>query len=161
MIRTGVMLALAACLALPAHALGQEGATVERGARVRVWTFEPSAGPRIGEFERWDGSTLVIYDGEEPLSYAFEDVDILEVSGGRAFNTTGAVIGGVLGAAAGGALGCAANRDSYGVYCGGQSDTKVFVGAALGAAVGAALGGLVFGVERWVPVPLLGLDRLR
>jgi hypothetical protein len=161
MMRAGVVLALAACLALPARALGQEGARVERGARVRVWTFEPGARPRTGEFERWDGSTLVIYDGEEAVSYAFEDVDILELSGGRAFNTTGAVIGGILGTAAGGALGCAANRDSYGVYCGGQSDTKVFVGAALGAVVGVALGGLVFGGERWVPVPLLGLDVLR
>ena len=158
MIRSVVVLALATCLAMPARALGQQGPRVERGARVRVWTFEPAADPRTGEFERWDGSTLVIYDGAEPISYAFEDVDILEVSGGRAFNTIGAVIGGVLGAAAGGALGCAANRDSYGVYCGGQSDTKVFVGAALGAAVGAALGGLAFGIERWVPVPLLGLD---
>ncbi|MGE0553861.1 MAG: hypothetical protein AB7R55_10575 [Gemmatimonadales bacterium] len=46
----------------------------------------------------------------------------------------------------------AANRDSYGVYCAGQSDTKVVLGAALGGAAGAAVGALVFKRRRWRPI---------
>ena len=132
---------------------------MQRGARVRVTTFEGA--PSTGEFERWDGSSLLIYDGDEPVSFAFDDIDVLELSQGRSASTVGVVVGGLLGAAAGAALGCAANRDDYGVFCGGQSDTKVFVGAALGAAAGAALGALLVRVERWLPVPLLSLDPLR
>lgn len=44
--------------------------------------------------------------------------------------------GAVVGGAVGGAIGCAINSDDYGVYCGGQSDTTVFVSAAIGAAIG-------------------------
>ena len=161
MSRLALVLALAACLALPADARAQDGPVLQRGARVRVWTFEPTAAPRTGEFERWDGSSLLIYEGERAVTFPFDDIDIVEVSGGRSYSTVGIIVGGVLGAAVGGALGCAANRDDYGVYCGGQSDTKVFVGAALGAAAGAALGALVTRAERWVPVPLLGLGGVR
>lgn len=53
---------------------------------------------------------------------------------------TGGVVGLVVGAAAGAFVGCLANRDDYGVLCGGQSDTKVFVGAAIGATAGALIG---------------------
>jgi hypothetical protein len=150
---------LALAVSLPALAQGQEGPSVRRGARVRVTTFDGA--PSTGEFERWDGSSLLIYDRDEPLTFAFDDIDVLEVSQGRSTSMVGVVIGGLLGTAAGGALGCAANRDDYGVFCGGQSDTKVFVGAALGAAAGAALGALLFRVERWIPIPLLSLDGLR
>lgn len=57
----------------------------------------------------------------------------------------GGAAGLVLGAAAGAAAGCHFNRDDYGVFCGGQSDTTVFIGAALGAAAGTALGMWLFG----------------
>jgi hypothetical protein len=158
MSRASALLVLALVLALATPAGAQEGATVQRGARVRVWTFEPSADPILGEFERWTGSELLLYQGEVARTIAFDDIDILEVSEGRRFNTVGAVIGGALGAAAGGALACATvNRDDYGVFCGGQSDTEVFVGAVLGAAAGVVVGGLLIRAERWVPVPLLGL----
>ena len=159
--RVLLTLALAACLALPAPALGQEGAPLARGARVRVTTFDPDAAPSTGVFERWTGSALLIYDQDEALTIPFDDIDILEVSEGRRYSTGGVIVGGLLGVAAGGAAGCAANRDDYGVFCGGQSDTKVFVGAALGAAAGAALGAVLFRSERWTAVPLLGLGGLR
>lgn len=72
------------------------------------------------------------------------DVDQQEASGGTRLSVLGGVGGFVLGAAVGGALGCAANRDDYGVFCGGQDDTKVYVGAAIGAVAGAALGAYLF-----------------
>jgi hypothetical protein len=67
----------------------------------------------------------------------------IELETGRTWSLTGAVIGGVVGAAVGGALGCLANRDDYGVYCGGQSDTKVVIGAVLGAGAGAWIGAVL------------------
>jgi gas vesicle protein len=59
-------------------------------------------------------------------------------------NVTGGIIGFVVGAAAGATVGCLANKDDYGVFCGGQDDTKVVVGAAVGGVVGAAIGALLF-----------------
>ncbi len=68
---------------------------------------------------------------------------------------TWGIVGGVLGAAAGGfALGCLANRDSYGVLCGGQNDTKLAIGAVTGGLAGAALGALLGRRERWRPAAL-------
>jgi hypothetical protein len=64
----------------------------------------------------------------------------LERDSERGWSVTGAVIGGIVGVAVGGALGCLANRDDYGTFCGGQSDTKVAVGAVLGAGAGAFIG---------------------
>ena len=59
-------------------------------------------------------------------------------------NVTGGIIGFVVGAAVGATVGCLANKDDYGVFCAGQSDTKVVVGALVGGAAGAAIGGLLF-----------------
>ena len=93
----------------------------------------------------------------------------MELSRGRQPSVVGGLVGFLLGAAAGGAIGCAANSDDYGVYCGGQDDTRVIAGAALGGAAGAALGALLFKRERWavvdgtqvrtdpsIPIPRLG-----
>jgi hypothetical protein len=63
---------------------------------------------------------------------------------GRRYSVAGGIGGLVLGAAAGGALGCLANKDGYGVFCGGQDDAKVVLGAAVGAAAGAVLGAVLF-----------------
>jgi hypothetical protein len=68
---------------------------------------------------------------------------VLDVDTARTWSMTGAVVGAVVGAAVGGALGCLANRDSYGVFCGGQSDTKVVIGAVLGAGAGAWIGAVL------------------
>jgi hypothetical protein len=68
----------------------------------------------------------------------------LRAQGSRRYSVAGGIGGFIVGGAAGGALGCLANKDSYGVFCGGQDDTKFVVGAALGAVVGAALGAMIF-----------------
>ena len=68
---------------------------------------------------------------------------------GKKANVGLGVLGLLLGAGVGGALGCLANKDDYGVYCGGQDDTKVIVGAALGGLAGAAAGALLFKREAW------------
>jgi hypothetical protein len=60
----------------------------------------------------------------------------------------GGVVGFVVGGVAGGLVGCSTNRDDYGVFCAGQSDTKVVLGAAAGGVVGGALGALLFGRNR-------------
>jgi hypothetical protein len=80
------------------------------------------------------------------------DITKLELSSGQKPSIAGGVVGYLLGAAAGGAVGCMANRDDYGVFCGGHDDTKVIIGAALGGAAGAALGALLFRQERWAVV---------
>ena len=73
-------------------------------------------------------------------------------------NVAAGIVGFLLGGAAGGLLACTANRDDYGVFCAGQDDSKLIVGAVLGAAVGAAVGALVFRRERWRTIRL---DQLR
>ena len=55
------------------------------------------------------------------------------------------MVGAVAGAAIGAALGCLANRDDYGVFCGGQSDTKAVIGAVVGAGAGAWIGAVLPG----------------
>jgi hypothetical protein len=67
---------------------------------------------------------------------------------GRRLSVAGGIVGGVVGAAAGVALACLANRDSYGVYCGGQNDTKLLVGGVIGAGVGGWLGARLFARDR-------------
>ena len=69
----------------------------------------------------------------------------IELDSDRSWSVTGAVVGAVAGAAVGVALGCLANRDSYGVYCGGQSDTKLVIGGLLGAGAGAWIGAVLPG----------------
>ena len=64
----------------------------------------------------------------------------------------GGVVGALLGAGAGFALGCLANQDDYGVFCGGQDDTKVIVGMTLGGILGATAGALLFKQEQWIPL---------
>lgn len=67
----------------------------------------------------------------------------IELDSDRSWSVTGAVVGAVAGAAVGVAIGCLANRDSYGVYCGGQSDTKLVIGGLLGAGAGAWIGAVL------------------
>jgi uncharacterized membrane protein YeaQ/YmgE (transglycosylase-associated protein family) len=73
---------------------------------------------------------------------------------GRKPNVTTGIVGAILGAGVGGALGCLANKDDYGVYCGGQDDTKVIIGAVLGGLAGGAAGALLFKREGWREVPV-------
>ena len=121
-----------------AHASAQEiwASEPAPSQRVRVTTVGSVAGPvagpaRVtGEFQEWRDSTLVLRAEGVPRTIPLRTIEVLEVNRGRAPGPT--LAGLLLGTAVGFALGCAANRDDYGVYCGGQSDATVFTGAALG-----------------------------
>jgi hypothetical protein len=69
---------------------------------------------------------------------------LAEQESGRRLSVAGAVGGFVVGAALGTLVACHYNRDSYGVFCLGQSDTKLAIGAAVGGAAGAVLGAHLF-----------------
>src|SRR5512140_387360 len=159
-----VALALLACMLLlhpPAPLEGQEtqqaepaqqSDPLERGDRIRVTVVTPTPRLYIGSYQGRTDSTLQLRSGGSPLTIALTTVRRLEQSRGRKLSVAGGVLGFLVGGAGGAALGCLANRDDYGVFCGGQSDTKVAVGAALGGAAGAALGAILFRRERWSPV---------
>ena len=122
------------------------------GARVRITVVSPRLQTQVGSWRGYRDSTLRLEAGGTVVMIPMRSVARIEQSRGRKPGVAGGVVGLVLGAAAGGALGCLANRDDYGVFCGGQSDTKVVLGAAVGAAGGAVLGAMLFRRERWMPV---------
>ena len=126
--------------------------TLDPGDRIRVSVVTPTPRLYIGTYQARTDSTLQLQSGDSPLTISMRTVTRLEQSRGQKLSVGGGVIGFLVGGAGGAALGCLANRDDYGVFCGGQSDTKVVVGAALGGAAGAALGAIVFRRERWSPV---------
>lgn len=153
--------ALLACMVLlhrPAPLEGQlpqparQADTLDPGDRIRVSVVTPTPRLYIGTYQARTDSTLQLQSGGSPLTIPMTTVTRLEQSRGRKLSVAGGVLGFLVGGAGGAALGCLANRDDYGVFCGGQSDTKVVVGAALGGAAGAALGAIVFRRERWSPV---------
>jgi hypothetical protein len=122
------------------------------GARVRITTFPPPL-TRIGTYGGAQDSTLLLQTPPSSLSIPLGSIRKLEVSRGAKLSKWGGVGGLLLGAGAGGfVLGCLANRDDYGVLCGGQSDTKVVVGAVVGGLAGAAIGAVLFRRESWIPV---------
>lgn len=133
--------------------------TLQPGDRIRLTVVTPSPRLYIGTYQSRTDSTWLLARGGAPLTLAATTVTRVERSQGRKLSVTGGVLGLLVGGAGGAALGCLANRDDYGVFCGGQSDTKVVVGAALGGAAGAALGAILFRRERWStvePAPLRG-----
>ena len=140
---------------LPLHA--QRADTLHPGDRIRVTVVTPTPRLYVGTYQARTDSALQLQSGGSPLTIAMTTVSRLEQSRGRKLSVAGGVLGFLVGGAGGAALGCLANRDDYGVFCGGQSDTKVAVGAVLGGAAGAALGAILFRRERWGPVeaPLL------
>jgi hypothetical protein len=73
---------------------------------------------------------------------------VLDRAEGRRLSVAGGVGGFLVGAVVGGLVACHFNRDSYDVFCAGQNDTKVFVGAVVGGASGAALGSYLFRSRR-------------
>ena len=129
-------------------------AQLNPGARLRVTLNRPAPDTRIGAYEAISDTTLSLSIASTRLVLPLGNIAQVEVSAGRRLSVAGGVVGFLLGGAAGSALGCAANRDDYGVFCGGQSDTKVFAGALLGGLGGAALGAILFRRERWRPVDL-------
>ena len=123
--------------------------TLDPGDRIRVSVVTPTPRLYIGTYQARTDSTLELRSGGSSLTISMRTVTRLEQSRGQKLSVGGGVIGFLVGGAGGAALGCLANRDDYGVFCGGQSDTKVVVGAALGGAAGAALGAILFRRERW------------
>ena len=149
---TRTVAVLIAMLALPA-ALPAQGPAIVYGTRVRVTTTTQPA-TRVGLFRGNDPTVIIFQIDTTTYRIPRESITRLEQSMGRKPNVTTGILGAILGAGVGGALGCLANKDDYGVYCGGQDDTKVIVGAVLGGLVGGAAGALLFKRERWVRVPM-------
>ena len=132
-----------------ASRLPAQGPPLVYGTRVRVTTTtQPTS--RIGLFRGHDEATITLQVDTVSFRIPRETVTRLEQSMGKKPNVATGIIGAILGAGVGGALGCLANKDDYGVYCGGQDDTKVIVGAVLGGLAGGAAGALLFKRERWV-----------
>jgi hypothetical protein len=141
-----VLLALCWSVA-PLHA--QDVVQLTPATRLRVSAASPLTQVQTGAYRALTDSALVLSRDTSQLTIPLAGITRVELSRGRKPNVATGVVGLLLGAAAGGAIGCAANSDDYGVYCGGQDDTKVIVGAALGAAAGATLGALLFKREEW------------
>ncbi len=134
--------------ALPALE-AQQPSPLQAGARVRVTVHGPDTRVRVGTLDAVHDTSLLLRTSCGTLLLPIRDVRRLEVSRGRKPSVLGGITGLVLGGAVGGAFGCLANRDDYGVFCGGQRDTKVALGAALGGAASAAIGAAVWRRERW------------
>lgn len=150
--RTMRALLAGAALLGPIGRLQGQAPPPEPGARLRVTVVSPRLQTHVGTWRGSTDSTLQLEAGGPALTISLHSVRAIEQSRGRKPSMVGGIVGLLLGAAGGGALGCLANRDDYGVFCGGQSDTKVVVGATIGAAGGAVLGAMLFRRERWVPV---------
>lgn len=146
------LLLLVALAGSTSNALAQ-GPTLTVGARVRVVLREPEQ-TRIGAYRAADQAGLTLAVDSTTLTIPRENIVRLEQSLGRNPGVPGGIVGALLGAVVGGAVGCLANKDDYGVYCGGQDDTKVIVGAAVGGVAGAVVGAMLFRTERWRAVEL-------
>ena len=128
--------------------LAAQGPAPALGQRVRITTSAPGT-TRVGTWRGADAANVSIQVDSTTLTIPRGTITRLEQSMGKKPNMAMGVIGLLFGAGVGGALGCLANKDDYGVYCGGQDDTKVIVGAALGGLAGAAAGALLFKREAW------------
>ena len=137
--------------------LAQDIPQLTSRSRLRVTVTGPQARAQVGVYQALTDTTLVLSAGSSPLTFPLNSISRLELSRGHKASIPGGVVGFILGGAAGGVIGCAVNTDDYGVFCAGQDDTKVYVGAALGGAIGAALGAFLFRRERWSPIDLAAL----
>jgi hypothetical protein len=158
--RTMVVVVLAS---LPALAGGNDHSpSLDPGARVRVTVTDPGARPLVGTLESLRGQSLVLRVDDDPYPIPRAAVRRIEVSRGRRISrrwtTLGAAAGGAAGAFVGG---CLANKDDYGVLCGGQDDTKYVIGGIVGGLAGGALGAWLGRGERWEEVDLRRLGAAR
>jgi hypothetical protein len=151
-----LLIAALALVTLQSESAAQD---VQPGARVRVTTSIPAREVQTGTFQARTDTELVLNAKSVPVSVPLASITQLELSSGRKPSVVGGVVGLMLGVAAGAAVACDANRDSYGVFCGGQSDTKIAVGATIGGLAGASLGAFLFRRERWSPIELGRLSR--
>jgi hypothetical protein len=150
-VRTALVVLALCC---PPGVLGAQDATLVPGARLRVTSEHRIPRIETGRYHALTDTTLVLSRDTTLLPLPRVDISRVEVSRGRKPGIVGGVVGLLVGAAAGGVIACTANRDDYGVFCGGQDDTKLVIGAAIGGAAGAALGALLFRRERWTEVGL-------
>ena len=134
-----------------AASLHAQGPQLVVGQRVRVSVSQPAQARWAGVLRGVDAANLQLQTDAETLTIPRSTITSIEQSTGKKPNVTGGIIGGLLGLAVGGAVGCLFNKDDYGVYCGGQDDTKVIVGAVVGGLAGAAVGALGFKKEGWRP----------
>jgi hypothetical protein len=147
------LMVLALCS--PVLPLGaQDTLFAEPGSRLRVTAEERNPRVETGAYRALTDTSLVLFRDNAQIALPLARISRVEVSRGRKPNVAGGIVGFLLGATAGGVVACTANRDSYGVFCGGQNDTKLVIGAALGGAAGAAIGALLFRRERWSVVEL-------
>ena len=132
---------------------------LREGSRLRVTPVSVSTPAQIVQFQAFNDSALVVSSGASSRMIPLRDIGRLEQSAGRKPNLATGAVGLLLGVAIGGAVACANNRDSYGVFCAGQNDTKIAVGAVIGGVTGGLLGAYLFRRERWTPVDLRSQPR--
>jgi hypothetical protein len=145
---------MVAGLTMPREASAQ-AAPFSSTSRIRVTLDSPAT--LLGTFQSLDDSLLILSTRAAPLTIPLRSITRLEWSDRRKPNWLTGALGLVLGVGLGGVAGCAVNNDSYGVFCGGQDDTKVVAGAAIGGTLGAAAGALLFRREHWQPADLARL----
>jgi len=136
-------------------ASAQAAAPLEPGMRVRV-TVRPSA-VQIARFASLTSTELLLTARDSTRVIPLATIERLEASQGRSPGVLAGVVGALVFSGIGGVVACTANRDSYGVFCAGQDDTKIVIGAVLGGLVGGTLGAVLFRRDRWVVVDLTRL----
>ena len=144
--------ATCALLVLSVFMLVTLGVETSSAQRVRVTM---AGAQTVGVLHSQTDTTITLSTSSGLMHFSTPLVMRLEQSQGRRPNAVTGVIGMLLGAAVGGVAGCAFNSDDYGVFCGGQDDTKVAVGAVAGGVAGGLAGALLFKRERWQQIPLV------
>jgi hypothetical protein len=153
-LRLAVLLFAGIALCRPLTGLSAQDTVLTPGMRLRVTNEHRLPQIETGMYRDLTDTTLVLSHDTLLVMLPLAGISRLERSQGRKPGIASGVAGLLLGAAAGGFIACTANRDAYGVLCGGQNDTRLVIGAALGGAAGAALGALLFRRERWTDVEL-------
>jgi hypothetical protein len=112
-------------------------------------------GPLGGTLESLGSRTLTLRTEERTEVIPTESIRRLEVSTGRSPSRTWAGVGVLVGGSTGAFVGgCLANKDDYGVLCGGQDDTRYVIGGVVGGLAGGILGAWLGRTERWDEVDL-------
>jgi hypothetical protein len=141
-----ISLVIAALLLTSSHAGAQRVPPHASGLRpdMGVATLAPQA-QTAGAYRAFGPGAPVLdyvwsHNGVALLNRSLAEQD----GGGRRLSVAGGIGGFVVGAVAGALVACHFNRDDYDVFCAGQNDTKVAIGAVIGGATGAALGAYLF-----------------
>ncbi|HSL68632.1 MAG TPA: hypothetical protein VK864_00255 [Longimicrobiales bacterium] len=150
---TRVLLLAQIVFAIGSPAAAQDTVPLTPGTRLRL-TLSAPARVEFARFQALTDTALLVAASAAPRVIPLTSIRVLEYSRGYAPSLAGGALGLLLGGAIGATIGCAANRDSYGVFCAGQSDTKVAVGTAIGGIAGAALGAYGLRREKWTRLAL-------